>query len=84
MGRGVLLDIAALEGVEWLQAGFAIQPSHLEAAMARQGGVEVGAGDILIFRTGWRRYWLARAQRQGVPGPPARPGPGVLRVAPRP
>jgi len=59
VGRGVLLDIAALEDVDWLPAGFAIQPAHLEEAMARQGGVEVGAGDVLIFHTGWRRYWLA-------------------------
>jgi kynurenine formamidase len=54
-GRGVLLDIAALEGVDWLPGGFVITPDHLDAAIARQGGVEVGAGDILLFRTGWRR-----------------------------
>jgi len=54
-GRGVLLDIAALEGVDWLPGGFVITPEHLDAAIARQGGVEVGAGDILLFRTGWRR-----------------------------
>jgi kynurenine formamidase len=54
-GRGVLLDIAALEDVDWLPGGFVITPEHLDAAIARQGGVAVGPGDILLFRTGWRR-----------------------------
>jgi kynurenine formamidase len=54
----VLLDIAALKGVEWLQVGEVITPSDFEAAIERQGGVEVGAGDILLFRTGWRKKFL--------------------------
>jgi len=58
-GRGVLLDIAALQGVDWLEAGFVITPDHLEAAAERQGGVAVGSGDILVFRTGWRRKFLS-------------------------
>jgi len=57
-GRGVLLDIARLKGVEWMQAGEVITTADLEAAMARQGGVEVGSGDILVFRTGWRKKFL--------------------------
>jgi len=60
-GRGVLLDIAALKGVEWMEAGTVITPDDLEAAAARQGGVEVGSGDILVFRTGWRRKFLREA-----------------------
>ena len=58
-GRGVLLDIARLKGVEWLEAGYAITPADLEEAAAAQGGVAVGSGDILLFRTGWRRKFLA-------------------------
>jgi kynurenine formamidase len=53
VGRGVLLDVARARGVAWLQAGDVITPEDLEAAEARQG-VTVGAGDILLFRTGWR------------------------------
>lgn len=60
-GRGVLLDIAALMDVEWLEAGTVITPEHLDAAAERQGGVEVGPGDILLFRTGWRRKFLREA-----------------------
>jgi kynurenine formamidase len=52
-GRGVLLDIARLRGVEWLEAGDVITPDDLDAAAQRQG-VEVRSGDILLFRTGWR------------------------------
>ncbi len=70
-GRGVLLDIAALKGVEWLERGYAITPEDLEAAMQRQG-VSVGAGDILLFRTGWRRKFIqekdASAFMAGEPG----------------
>jgi len=63
-GRGVLLDIAALEGVDWLSGGFVITPDHLEAAIARQGGVDVGAGDILLFRTGWRRMLVETGDKE--------------------
>ena len=52
-GRGVLLDIARLKGVDWLQAGEVITPDDFDAAVEAQG-VEIQPGDILFFRTGWR------------------------------
>lgn len=52
--RGVLLDVAAVRGVAWLEAGEAILPEDLEAA-ERAAGVRVGAGDALLVRTGWPR-----------------------------
>jgi kynurenine formamidase len=57
VGRGVLLDIARLKGVEWLDGGYVITPEDLDAAAARQG-VEVGSGDIVLFRTGWRTKFV--------------------------
>jgi kynurenine formamidase len=54
--RGVCLDIAALEGVERLPAGFVVQPAHLEAASERQG-LEVGPGDAVLLHTGWMALW---------------------------
>jgi kynurenine formamidase len=54
----VLLDIARLKGVDWMQAGEVITPEDLDAAAAAQG-VEVGSGDILYFRTGWRSKFKA-------------------------
>lgn len=70
-GRGVLLDIAALLGLERMEAGQVITPEHLDAAERRQG-VTVGAGDILLLRTGWignfTRDGDAEAYWRGAPG----------------
>jgi kynurenine formamidase len=52
--RGVLLDIARLQGVEVLPIDFVIEPRHLEAASQ---DVAVQAGDVVLLRTGWSRYW---------------------------
>jgi kynurenine formamidase len=56
-GRGVLLDIAGMLGAEWLEQGFVITPDHLDQACKDQG-VSVGTGDILLFRTGWRKKFV--------------------------
>ena len=50
-GRGVLLDIARLKGVDALEPGYAITAADLEAA-EKMHGVTVGAGDFLLVRTG--------------------------------
>jgi kynurenine formamidase len=49
--RGVLLDIAGLHGVQWLDAGHPIMPDELAAAEERQG-VTVRTGDALLIHTG--------------------------------
>ena len=56
-GRGVLLDIAALNGVDMLNSGHAITIRELENAERRQG-TSVASGDILLVRTGWIRRFL--------------------------
>ncbi|MBI2766879.1 MAG: cyclase family protein [Chloroflexi bacterium] len=70
-GRGVLLDLVALKGVDCLELGYVITPADLEAAATRQG-VQVLPGDILLFRTGWRGKFLAErnpaAFMSGEPG----------------
>ncbi|VAW00919.1 Probable polyketide cyclase [hydrothermal vent metagenome] len=50
--RGVLLDIAALRGVDIMEPGDVITPGDIEAAMERQG-VEIRSGDVVMLRTGW-------------------------------
>ena len=50
-GRGVLLDLAALRGVPWLEPGDAITAEELDQACADQG-VTVEPGDILLVATG--------------------------------
>jgi kynurenine formamidase len=51
VGRGVLLDIPRLRGVEWLEPGEAVTRAELEAVETAEG-VRLGEGDILVFRTG--------------------------------
>jgi kynurenine formamidase len=73
-GRGVLLDIARLRGVDWMGAGEVITPDDLDAACARQG-VTVGSGDILLVRTGWRRKFLV--ERNPLEWMSSEPGLGI-------
>jgi kynurenine formamidase len=69
--RGILLDIAAQAAMDALPADFEVTPSHLDAAVAGEG-VDIRAGDVVLLRTGWARFWdnAARfiAQVHG-PGP---------------
>lgn len=57
VGRGVLLDIPKLRGVKWLEPGEAVTRAELEECAAVEG-VELGEGDILVFRTGHHRRRL--------------------------
>lgn len=67
--RGVCLDVAALEGVRTLEAGFVVTAEHLERACERQG-VEVGAGDAVLIHTGWGDLWMEDDRYGGdEPGP---------------
>jgi kynurenine formamidase len=68
--RGLLLDVAAVRGVDRLTAGEVITPDDAEAALARQN-LYVDAGDAVLFHTGWGRQWRTdnRAYLAGEPGP---------------
>ncbi len=54
--RGVLLDIAAHMQVDALPSDFAILPDHLEAALSA-AHTSIRAGDVVLLRTGWARYF---------------------------
>src|SRR5215470_11730339 len=58
--RGVLLDIPRVKGVEWLEPGYAITTTDLDAAVAAHK-VAVGQGDALLVRTGQ----MAMCRKQG-------------------
>lgn len=62
-GRGVLLDVGRVVGVDGeLPDGFAISAAHLNATIEAQGiSATVGRGDLLLVRTGR----LSRARREG-------------------
>jgi kynurenine formamidase len=52
--RGVLLDIASVRDVDWLEPGDAVYPEDLEAAEKQYGAI-VSEGDVLVMRTGYGR-----------------------------
>lgn len=57
VGRGVLLDIARLRGVAWLEPGDYVYRDDLIAAERAQG-VQLRRGDVLYLRTGHHRRRL--------------------------
>ncbi|HTT37615.1 MAG TPA: cyclase family protein [Burkholderiales bacterium] len=71
INRGVLLDVARFKNVDALPPGEEITAADLEAT-ARAQGVEVRAGDSVLIRTGYGRYFdTDKAKYMGY-----RPGPG--------
>lgn len=64
VSRGVLLDIPAVRGVDWLPPDAPVMPEDLEAAEAAQG-VHVEQGDVLLVRTG---YYRRRLEEGALPG----------------
>lgn len=65
VGRGVLLDIPAAVGVDWLEPTRSVRLDDLLAAEARQQ-VEVRSGDIVMISTGRD---ARRAAQKGVLNP---------------
>jgi kynurenine formamidase len=68
VGRGVLLDIPRLRGVKWLEPGEAVTRAELEACEKAEG-VQLGEGDILVFRTGHHRRRLEMGAWSCLPPP---------------
>jgi kynurenine formamidase len=70
--RGLLLDIAALHGVDVLDAGYEISVDDLEESV-RRAGVTIMADDAILIRTGWARHWtnpeMFVGAQHGTPGP---------------
>jgi kynurenine formamidase len=54
--RGVLIDVAALKGVDMLPAGYEITAEDLQAALQRQG-VRIERGDAVLIHTGYSKLW---------------------------
>jgi kynurenine formamidase len=70
VSRGLLLDIAAVKNVERLDPGYVITAVDVEAALSRQR-VSLGAGDVVLFHTGWGSLWGTDNATflSGEPGP---------------
>src|SRR5579885_1308854 len=56
VARGVLLDVAKLHGVDALPDSYAISGNDLRAC-AREQGVELRRGDVVLLRTGRMQSW---------------------------
>lgn len=54
--RGVLLDVAALKGVEMLPDTYEITVADLQGALKRQN-ITLQPGDAVIINTGWGKLW---------------------------
>jgi kynurenine formamidase len=71
VSRGVLLDLPALRGVEWLEPDELIHADDLDAAERREA-VTVSAGDVLLVGTGRdarrARFGPWAPQQQGLAG----------------
>ena len=67
--RGVLLDVAGLDGGAHLHPGRAITPDELARA-AEAAGTAIEPGDVVLIRTGWGRYFGIDNKRylDGEPG----------------
>jgi kynurenine formamidase len=53
--RGVMLDIAALKGVEFLQPGVEITVEDIQAAEKREK-LSLAKGDVVLIHTGWQQH----------------------------
>jgi kynurenine formamidase len=63
--RGVLIDIAALKGVDMLPIDYEITPQDLQDALAKQG-VTLGQGDAALIRTGWGQLYGKDNPKQNI------------------
>ncbi|KQR37465.1 cyclase family protein [Microbacterium sp. Leaf159] len=72
--RGVLLDIPAVRGTEWVTAEEPVTAEDLDAALAATG-VEIEPGDALIIYQGRDRF--EAAGNSYTPGAVLQPRPGV-------
>jgi kynurenine formamidase len=67
--RGVLIDVAALKGVDILPDKYEITPRDLEQSIERQK-LKLQSGDAIIIHTGWGKLWGKDNARyaRGCPG----------------
>lgn len=84
-GRSVMLDVAAVHGVDVLEPGYEVTPDDLAAAQER-ADTEIHPGDVVLVGTGWSRRWADRdtfiGLTGGVPGPGSAAGEWLARHRP--
>lgn len=68
IARGVLIDVAAYKGVEWLEPGYVIELDDVKGALEAQG-TELRAGDAMLVRTGWVEWFFANGAEMSLVQP---------------
>ena len=60
VARGILIDAAAVRGVEAMEAGDVITMEDVKKALEMQGmsDYKMMPGDAILFHTGWDQYWI--------------------------
>ena len=56
MTRGVLIDVAALKGVDMLGDTYEITPQDIQQALQKQN-ITLRPGDAVLINTGWGKLW---------------------------
>ena len=56
MTRGVLIDVAALKGVDMLGDTYEITPQDIQQALQKQN-MTLRPGDAVLINTGWGKLW---------------------------
>jgi kynurenine formamidase len=81
--RGVMIDIAALKGVEMLADGYEITVQDLQQALAKQN-LTLQPGDAVIIHTGFGKLWEKDNARyaRGNPGIGVAAGEWLVRQNP--
>ncbi len=69
VGRAVILDMAKHAGKKHLDAGEHFGEADIKAA-AKEQGVSIGKGDIVLFHTGWTENMLDADPKAWVSGEP--------------
>jgi kynurenine formamidase len=69
VSRGLMVDLAGLDGGAHLDAGRAIGPDDIETALAARK-LAIRPGDIVLIHTGWGRFYMKDNPRylSGEPG----------------
>jgi hypothetical protein len=69
IARAVIIDMTSHFGVKNMEAGQAITPDGVKAAMKSQN-IKINEGDIILFYTGWTDHKLNSDPKAWVSGEP--------------
>lgn len=60
--RGVCIDVSGLDGGDYLEGGRVIGKRDLQRTLQKMS-TELQSGDVVMFRTGWERFFMSDGDR---------------------